>query len=345
MRDRLTDSINGVVETMADAGRQETKNAIKNAAPALSEFFREDDGIVYANPGDDIDEDEEIDEDLDEDEEYAAMSFDSIDAHDDNLLLAAAAFRALGTDKDFVAQHPLSGITFFGSHKDFVEFCSQRDLNTENWTTYQPNEVLGLDYDPEALKEMLEEDEALSEKLEEAYSEYEKFHWGDSSTTTSVLSIPGMDGSQPLVFLGIAREISFEDEVDLTNAEDDEPWENYVLGDDPPSFPCIYGLGEKCLVIAGGELDIEDFEEYSEDNEKVSAGSLNIPGLNRLQPLTFLGYGRRVCYGAKKNGSFHEYYHHFGEVSRTYPGVYALADKYLVIVGGDMHIEGRGIVD
>jgi len=282
--DKLTDSINGVVETMADAGRQETKNALRNSMPALGEFFREVDGVVYTNPNDEEDEYEDADdgevgygtgeqgepldpytgedEEEDEDDEAVGMeiegglAFEDVDAEKDNLLLAAAAWRALGSRDDFVAQHKKTDITYFGNGPDFAEFCAQRDLNQHDWTKYTGDGIIALDYDPYAIRELL--NDGLAEGLEEANEEYEKFHWGDPSTTTGVINIPGLDVSQDLVFLGV---------------------------------------------------------------------------------------GREICYGAKKDNAFHEYYHLFGEESGTYPAVYALGDKCVVVIGGGMHIEPRGIVD
>ena len=355
--DRLADSINGVVETMSEAGRIETKNAIKNALPTLGEFFREDDGIIYSAPEDTYpDEDEYEDRYLDEDEDEPevvdvanySMAFEDIDAHDDNLLMAVAAWRSFGGPGDIVTQHPLTGITFFGDGPDFAEFCSQKDLNQDNWTKYTSAEIMELDHDPEALKALMEQDddEDYIEKMESALGEYEKFHWGDESSTTGILNIPGLDGSEPIFFLGVARELSFEDDPPVPfEKEDESDWNIYILGKDAPAFPGVYGLGNNVLVLAGGELDTSDFEEYHEDRETLVAGALDIPGMDPLQELKLLGMGREICYGAKKNGTFVEYFHLFGEESDSYPGVYALDDRYLVIIGGNMHIEGRGIVD
>ena len=81
------------------------------------------------------------------------------------------------------------------------------------------------------------------------------------------------------------------------------------------------------------------------DESKVTAIK-DIPGLVQTdKPLTFLGVAREICYGAKKEGKFQEYYHEHGEESGTFPSLYALGDRTLIIHGGKMRIEDRGIVD
>jgi len=71
-----------------------------------------------------------------------------------------------------------------------------------------------------------------------------------------------------------------------------------------------------------------------------------IPALAGVtEKLTFLGVAREICYGAKKEGKFEEYFHEHGEESGTFPSIYALGKNTLVIHGGKMRIEDRGIVD
>jgi len=75
----------------------------------------------------------------------------------------------------------------------------------------------------------------------------------------------------------------------------------------------------------------------------------NVTGVSA--PLVHLGVGRRIEYGAKKNGEFAEYYHEFGETSGKFPQVYAILDPEqkhpvaLLVHGGEMRIEPRGIVE
>ena len=68
-----------------------------------------------------------------------------------------------------------------------------------------------------------------------------------------------------------------------------------------------------------------------------------VPGIDA--PLTLLGIGRRLDYFAKKEGEGAEYYHHFGEKTKAYPRVYALGQDTLVIHGGNMRVEDRGVVE
>jgi hypothetical protein len=103
-------------------------------------------------------------------------------------------------------------------------------------------------------------------------------------------------------------------------------------------------------------LDTTSYESAAEVYEKFHWGDesnltvvKNVTGVNA--PLVHLGVGRRIEYGAKKEGEFAEYYHEFGEDSGKFPQVYAILDpqtKYpvaLLIHGGEMRVEPRGIVE
>lgn len=103
-------------------------------------------------------------------------------------------------------------------------------------------------------------------------------------------------------------------------------------------------------------LDTTEYESAKDVYEKFHWGDdsnltvvKNITGVTA--PLVHLGVGRRIEYGAKKDGEFAEYYHEFGEDSGSFPQVYAIldpAEKHpvaLLIHGGEMRIEPRGIVE
>jgi hypothetical protein len=96
--------------------------------------------------------------------------------------------------------------------------------------------------------------------------------------------------------------------------------------------------------------DAEDFYRkfHWGDNPNVAVVK-NIPGVSGT--LVHLGVGRRIDYGSKKNGEWAEYFHEFGENSDVYPSVYALMNEgetkptCLIVHGGEMRVEGRGIVE
>lgn len=96
---------------------------------------------------------------------------------------------------------------------------------------------------------------------------------------------------------------------------------------------------------ADGAMDKsrEQFEGFHWGDRSQITTFKTIPGIN--SPLTLLGVGRRLDYYARKEGEDAEYYHHFGEESKTWPAVYALGVDTIVIHGGGMRITDRGVVD
>lgn len=145
------------------------------------------------------------------------------------------------------------------------------------------------------------------------------------------------------------------EEYNDTHNLDPDKWDVY---EDPDEILALdYDRNELMRVIRMAEEQEESYEDAKKQYEDFHWGDesktmsvKDIPGV--AGPLVLLGIGRRIEYGAKKEGKWEEYYHLFGEESGTYPSVYALgpADKNghyrtLVINGGGMHVEDRGIVD
>lgn len=87
----------------------------------------------------------------------------------------------------------------------------------------------------------------------------------------------------------------------------------------------------------------DQFEKFHWGDQSETTVVKEIDGIEA--PLSFLGIGREICYGAKKDGKWEEYFHIFGEESGTYPSIYALGDNCLVINGGQMRVESAGIID
>ena len=93
------------------------------------------------------------DEEGDEDDDSTSLAFEYVNAADDNMLLAVAAWRAYAQHGEFIAQHPHTGITFFGNEADFNDFCNHKDMNASNWTRYtDPTAIMAMDHDPRPWK-------------------------------------------------------------------------------------------------------------------------------------------------------------------------------------------------
>jgi hypothetical protein len=96
--------------------------------------------------------------------------------------------------------------------------------------------------------------------------------------------------------------------------------------------------------------DAEDFyEKFHWGNKPNVQVVKNIPGVTGT--LVHLGVARRVDYGSNKDGKWEEYFHEFGENTDVYPSVYAVMNEgeteptCLVIHGGNMRVEPRGVVE
>lgn len=142
------------------------------------------------------------------------------------------------------------------------------------------------------------------------------------------------------------------DEYCVTHDLQDDDWE---VCDDPAEIMSMsYDLDAMKQVIK--LLDTTEYESAKDAYEKFHWGDpsnvtvvKNVTGITAA--LVHLGVGRRIEYGAKKDGEFAEYYHEFGEDSGKFPQVYAVMDETekfpvaLLIHGGEMRIEPRGIVE
>jgi len=88
-----------------------------------------------------------------------------------------------------------------------------------------------------------------------------------------------------------------------------------------------------------------DFESFAQGNEALVDRVANIPGLTGTERLVQLGKAQKIQYYAPKGHKPTNFTHKFGEDSGVLPTIYSLGDKTLVIHGGNMHVEDRGIVD
>ena len=101
--------------------------------------------------------------------------------------------------------------------------------------------------------------------------------------------------------------------------------------------------------MANAEKQFKDF--HWDQNEQTARVMKTIPFMDHV-PLVMLGVAQSIIYTAQKDGVVQTYIHEFGEDSGLKPVMYALptpnGEKYptgILIHGGKMHVEGRGIVD
>jgi len=243
-------------QRLADALRAKARNEITTQINGLlPSQLRVNPTDLDEEDGDDGDDGD--DDDDDDDDEGASLCFEYPDA-DRNLASAAAAWRALGSEGDVVATYK-DGRAYFGSVEDLEDYNDGNDLDPDEWEVYEDaDEIMGLDYDRSALSRVLRLAEEHEGAYEEAKRQYEQFHWGDRSTTTTIKEIPGIDG--PVVALGVARRIEY-------GSKKDGKWEEYyhLFGEESDTFPTIYAAGTpdqnghyRTLVIHGGGMHVED---------------------------------------------------------------------------------------
>ena len=150
-------------------------------------------------------------------------------------------------------------------------------------------------------------------------------------------------------FFGVAPDL---DEYIDTHDLKDSDWN--VIDDAGVLLTMPYDLDAMKTVLK--MLDTTEYADAQEVYEQFHWGDSSnvtvvkqVTGLNA--PLVHLGVGRRIEYGAKKDGKFEEYFHMFGEDSGKFPQVYAVMDpeqKFpiaILIQGGEMRVEPRGIVE
>ncbi len=136
----------------------------------------------------------------------------------------------------------------------------------------------------------------------------------------------------------------------------DTKFDDYKMLYDPKEIleidPDPVAMGQ-ALSLISAEPDYASAEDFFKkfhwgDNSRVSVVR-EIPGVTGT--LVHLGVGRRIEYGAQKDGEWAEYYHLFGEKSDEFPNLYAVMSPdekqpvALVIHGGKFRIEGRGLVE
>lgn len=240
---------------LKNRARAEIVNGVnRNLPPALRVNPKDLDGDE--DDGDDEDDGEDGDDGDEDGDDPISLTFEYKEA-DRNLEAAAAAFRVLGEDGDVVAQYEPDGRAYFGTVEGLVDYCEAQDLRQDGWEVYEGQEVLDLDYDRDAMVQVIRMSEVQSEGYQEARKQYEGFHWGEKSKNVGVKEIPGIVG--PVVALGVARRIEY-------GARKEGSWQEYFHehGEESGTFPTMYGAGPvdehghyQTLVIHGGHMRVE----------------------------------------------------------------------------------------
>ena len=133
-----------------------------------------------------------------------------------------------------------------------------------------------------------------------------------------------------------------------------EGWELYEDAQEILDLPYDHDTLKKVIKLedkkAGTYESAEDFyEKFHWGNPSNVQVVKNIPGVHGT--LVHLGVARRIDYGSNKKGEWAEYYHNFGEDTKEYPSLYAVMNEgeteptCLVIQGGNMRVEPRGVVE
>lgn len=244
-------------QRLADALRAKARNEITNQINGvLPQAFRVNPEDLSGDDGDDDDDEDDEDEEGDDDD-VTSLCFEYPDS-ERNLASAAAAYRALGVETDVIAVYS-DGRAYFGSIDDLKDYCEGNDLDPDEWDVYDDSEeIMSLDYDRSAMSRVLRLAEEHEGAYEEAKRQYEEFHWGDRSKTTTIKEIPGIEG--PVVALGVARRIEY-------GSKKEGKWEEYyhLFGEESDTFPTLYAVGTpdanghyRTLAIHGGNMHVED---------------------------------------------------------------------------------------
>ena len=206
----------------------------------------------------------------------------------------------------------------------------------------QDGDEEGRDNDDGSLGSLMFEDGTLEDNLSAAVSAYRV----TGSPGDCVASHKAGRG-----FFGAEEDLEAYSNAHHLSADDWELWDDpaeimKLPYDDDALKDVIKMMDQKASTFASAE----DFYGKFHWGDVPSVTSVKIiPGITGT--LVHLGVARQIEYGAHKDGKWEEYFHEFGEHTKEYPSVYAIMDENerrpicLVIHGGKMRIEGRGIVE
>ena len=264
--------IDQALQTLATETKAELRrNAVEALPPGLRALVGDDGNGDDDDDDDDDDDEDDDDEDDDDDDDDAQAAQTATDDEDDddglaeywifttpdnaeeNLACAAGAYRAVGDDQCVVAQHRKTGVAFMGEFEDLEDWCESNDCDIDDFKLYDNHRrIMGLEYDQQTIAEILK-DAHTDGDLADARSEYEKFHWNQSSNGTEVITLPGIDA--PMYRIGTAKRIEY------TARKDGEVADFYhVHGEESGQFPSIYALklGDtfNAYLVVGGKMEV-----------------------------------------------------------------------------------------
>ena len=164
-----------------------------------------------------------------------------------------------------------------------------------------------------------------------------------------------------LAFVGTLRELAnfcanydIDGDWDFYGCNDDDEFDSDEIRDKKVSkdilkYVSLQIANSDTEALAEADKQFKDF--HWDKNEQTARVMKTIPFMDHV-PLVMLGVAQAIIYTAQKDGVVQTYIHEFGEDSKQKPVMYALptpqGEKFptaILIHGGKMHVEGRGIVD
>lgn len=275
------------------------------------------------------------------------VCFSLLGDQDQNLRLGTAAWRICANlpgqegfqeddEPDVLAVDSHDGWVFVGTITEWETFCQKQDRGhewqilgvhsmQEDTVEYDFNELFDLPCDESCLEDLLDhcsKPKGAKAALDKAQEQHDGFHWneGDNERTLLVVEIPGVQG--PLFQMGTVKELQLDDGKVV-----------YDFGDD---WPGLYGLKDNVCVIAG--KGVSEFLK----RHPARGRQATVPGISGK--VVCIGSGSNVVYKSSKGGELSLYTHKLGEDAPKAPDAFASGRDAIVIFGGDMVIEDRGIV-
>jgi len=233
----------------------------------------------------------------------------------------------------------------------------------KNEIRFQIDSMFGLAPNPGRADRNEEDDDDTEDDVSPSGEDFVSYHFDDKeidnlASASGAYRMLGAKGDlvafhRPTksAFFGTPRQL--EEFIAHREDLDDDQWTLYEDADqilemdyDPVTMKSILRQMDNptfddAEALANAE---ELFEKFHWGDKSNTVAIKHVPGIEG--PLTFLGVGRQIEYGSKKDGEWIEFYHEFGEESKTFPGIYSNSDgTVLVIHGGKMHVTADGIVD